>query len=285
MLRASLKSLFSRKLRLTLAIVAIVLGVSFLSGAFVLTDSLGARFERLFTSINQNVDVQVALNDDGQDEDPQPKLTQAQIDAMAALPGARSVSGDVSAIGVIPFDVEDGKPATTSGAPQIGGGVKGDDPFALVQLAEGSWPTADDQVVITRYTADQTHAANGDRLKIFLPEVNEAREFTITGIAVYDGDRDSLAGETLILFEEGFAQRTFYGQEGLFSGPCWPRATASPRSSCASRWRRSCRPGSRRRPASRRTRTRPTMCRRASPRSRRTSSARSRSWHCSSASS
>ncbi|MDQ7906428.1 ABC transporter permease [Phytohabitans sp. ZYX-F-186] len=218
MLRASLKSLFSRKLRLTLAIVAIVLGVSFLSGAFVLTDSLGARFERLFTSINQDVDVQVALSEDGQDEDPQPKLTQAQIDAMAALPGARAVSGDVSAIGVIPFDREDGKPATTSGAPQIGGGVKGDDPFALVQLADGRWPSTDDEVVITRYTADQTHSATGDRLKIFLPEVNEAREFTITGTAVYDGDRESLAGETLILFEEGFAQRTFYGQEGLFSG-------------------------------------------------------------------
>jgi putative ABC transport system permease protein len=34
-----LKSLLSRKLRLTLAVVAIVLGVAFLSGAFVLTDS------------------------------------------------------------------------------------------------------------------------------------------------------------------------------------------------------------------------------------------------------
>jgi putative ABC transport system permease protein len=218
MLRASLKSLFSRKLRLTLAIVAIVLGVSFLSGAFVLTDSLGARFERLFTSINQNVDVQVLLTDDGQDEDPLPKITQAQIDALAALPGARAVSGDVSAIGVIPFDREDGKPATTSGAPQIGGGVKGDDPFALVQLADGRWPSSDSEAVITRYTAEQTHAATGDRLKIFLPEVNEAREFTVTGTLVYDGERDSLAGETLILFEEGFAQRTFYGQEGLFSG-------------------------------------------------------------------
>ncbi|BCB91629.1 ABC transporter permease [Phytohabitans suffuscus] len=218
MLRASLKSLFSRKLRLTLAIVAIVLGVSFLSGAFVLTDSLGARFERLFTSINQNVDVQVALSDDGQDADPTPRITQAQIDAMAALPGARSVSGDVSAVGVIPFDREDGKPATTSGAPQIGGGVLGDDPFALVQLADGRWPSTDDEIVITRYTANQTHSATGDRLRVFLPEVNEAREFTITGTAVYDGDRDSLAGETLILFEEGFAQRTFYGQEGLFSG-------------------------------------------------------------------
>lgn len=218
MLRASLKSLFSRKLRLTLAIIAIVLGVSFLSGAFVLTDSLGARFERLFTSINQNVDVQVALSEEGQEEDPQPKLTQAQIEAMAALPGAAAVSGDVSAFGVVPFDLRDGKPATTSGAPQIGGGIKGDDPFALVQLADGRWPSADDEVVISRYTANQTHSNTGDRLKIFLPEVNEAREFTITGIVVYDGDRDSLAGETLILFEEGFAQRTFYGQEGLFSG-------------------------------------------------------------------
>lgn len=218
MLRASLKSLFSRKLRLTLAIVAIVLGVSFLSGAFVLTDSLGARFERLFTSINQNVDVQVALTDDGADEDPQPRLTQAQIDAMAALPGVRAVSGDVTALGVIPFDVQDGKPATTSGAPQIGGSRNSDDELALVDLADGRWPSSDSEVAITRYTAEQTHAKTGDRLKIFLPEVNEAREFTVTGIAVYDGDRESLAGETLILFEEGFAQRTFYGQEGLFSG-------------------------------------------------------------------
>jgi putative ABC transport system permease protein len=218
MLRASLKSLFSRKLRLTLAIVAIVLGVSFLSGAFVLTDSLGARFERLFTSVNQNVDVQVALTEDGQDQDPLPKITQAQLDAMAALPGTRAISGDVSALGVIPFDKQDGKPATTSGAPQIGGSRNSDDELALVDLADGRWPSSDTEVAITRYTADQTHSKTGDTLKIYLPEVNEAREFTVTGIAVYDGDRESLAGETLILFDEAFAQRTFYGQEGLFSG-------------------------------------------------------------------
>jgi putative ABC transport system permease protein len=127
---------------------------------------------------------------------------------MAALPGVRAVSGDVTALGVIPFDLQDGKPATTSGAPQIGGSRNSDDELALVDLADGRWPSSDSEVVITRYTAEQTHAKTGDRLKIFLPEVNEAREFTVTGIAVYDGDRESLAGETLILFEEGFAQRT-----------------------------------------------------------------------------
>ncbi|MEJ3750878.1 FtsX-like permease family protein [Actinomycetes bacterium KLBMP 9797] len=219
MLRASLKSLFSRKLRLTLAVVAIVLGVSFLSGAFVLTDSLGARFEQLFQSINQNVSVQVMPTDDAADQRPPPRLTQAQLDQLAGVPGVAGHSGDVSALGVVPFDVQDGKPVTTTGAPQIGGGTTtGDDPFALVEIAEGRRPSTDTEVAITRYTAEQAHAAVGDRLKVFLPVVNETREFTVTGVLAYSGGRDSLAGETLILFTEPFAQRTFYGAEGVYSG-------------------------------------------------------------------
>ena len=38
MLRATLKGMLSRKLRLTLSTLAVVLGVMFVSGAFVLTD-------------------------------------------------------------------------------------------------------------------------------------------------------------------------------------------------------------------------------------------------------
>lgn len=218
MLRASLKSLLSRKLRLTLAIVAIVLGVSFLSGAFVLSDSLTARFEKLLRSINQNVAVQVMPTEEAAEDDPRPLLTQQQVDALAQVPGVAAAQGDITALGVVPFDVRDGKPVTTQGAPQIGGGATGDDPFALVSLADGRWPTAETDVTISRYTAEQAHAAVGDRLKVYLPEVNEAREFTVAGIVVYEGDRDSLAGETLILFQEAFAQRTFYGAEGRFSG-------------------------------------------------------------------
>jgi putative ABC transport system permease protein len=219
MLRASLKGLFSRKLRLTLAVVAIVLGVSFLSGAFVLTDSLGARFERLFTSINENVDVQVALTEDAQDEDPQPRLTQQQFDQMKAVPGVSAATGDVSKIGVVPFDTRDGKPVTTSGAPQLGVGVTGEDnPLRLLQIADGRWPASAGEVVLSRYTAEQAHAKLGDRLKVFLPEVNQAREFSVVGVAVYSGDRDSLAGETLVGFTQAEAQQIFYGSTGLYSG-------------------------------------------------------------------
>ncbi len=48
MLRATLKSLLSRKLRLILSGLAVVLGVMFVSGAFVLTDTLGRSFNQLF---------------------------------------------------------------------------------------------------------------------------------------------------------------------------------------------------------------------------------------------
>src|SRR5687768_16288973 len=117
MLRASLRGLLSRKLRLTFAVVAIVLGVSFLSGAFVLTDSLGARFERLYSSINQTVDVQVTLPDDAENYHPQPRLTQRDLDRLAAVEGVDGVSVLVSALGVVPFDLRDGEPVRTSGTP------------------------------------------------------------------------------------------------------------------------------------------------------------------------
>ena len=53
MLRASLKSLFARKVRLVLTTIAIVLGVSFMAGTFVLTDTMNAAFDEVFASTVQ----------------------------------------------------------------------------------------------------------------------------------------------------------------------------------------------------------------------------------------
>ena len=59
MIRATFRSLTARKLRLVLSSLSIVLGVSFVSGAFVLTDSLGKVFDDLFTTISKNVAVDI----------------------------------------------------------------------------------------------------------------------------------------------------------------------------------------------------------------------------------
>ena len=46
----TLKNLFAKKLRLVLTSLAVVLGVAFMSGTFVLTDTLGSVFDNLFAT-------------------------------------------------------------------------------------------------------------------------------------------------------------------------------------------------------------------------------------------
>ncbi|MSO78969.1 MAG: hypothetical protein EXQ79_05125 [Acidimicrobiia bacterium] len=59
MLRVTIKNLFARKFRLVLTSIAVVLGVAFMAGTFVLTDTLGNVFDGLFADVNRGVDVAV----------------------------------------------------------------------------------------------------------------------------------------------------------------------------------------------------------------------------------
>ena len=59
MMRIALRSVLLHKLRLTLTAVAIILGVAFVSGTFVFTDSIKASFDDLFSDINSQVDFYV----------------------------------------------------------------------------------------------------------------------------------------------------------------------------------------------------------------------------------
>ncbi|HEX4433250.1 MAG TPA: ABC transporter permease, partial [Acidimicrobiales bacterium] len=55
----TIKGLLAHKLRLALTALAIVLGVTFIAGTFVLTDTLHNTFNTLFGNIYQSVDFQV----------------------------------------------------------------------------------------------------------------------------------------------------------------------------------------------------------------------------------
>lgn len=57
--RVALKNLLARKFRLVLTSVAVMLGVAFMAGTFVLTDTLGSVFDGLFADVNRGIDVAV----------------------------------------------------------------------------------------------------------------------------------------------------------------------------------------------------------------------------------
>ncbi|MFD0852372.1 hypothetical protein ACFQ07_09065, partial [Actinomadura adrarensis] len=59
MWRFTFRSLLAHKLRLALTGLAVVLGVGFVSGTYVLTDTINRTFDELFTQVTQGVDVAV----------------------------------------------------------------------------------------------------------------------------------------------------------------------------------------------------------------------------------
>jgi putative ABC transport system permease protein len=77
MRRATLKSLLAHKLRLALTATAVVLGVAFISGTLVLTDTLNATCTNLFGDAYRNVDVAVRAKSafgTGDDREPVPAV-------------------------------------------------------------------------------------------------------------------------------------------------------------------------------------------------------------------
>ena len=71
MLRATLKSLLARKLRLILSGLAVVLGVMFVAGAFVVTDTLSRSFDSVFADAYSQTDVGVSAK---------PKIAVSEMD-------------------------------------------------------------------------------------------------------------------------------------------------------------------------------------------------------------
>ena len=55
----TLRGLMAHKLRLALTAIAIVLGVTFVTGTFILTDTLHSTFTNLFDNVYQHVDFEV----------------------------------------------------------------------------------------------------------------------------------------------------------------------------------------------------------------------------------
>jgi putative ABC transport system permease protein len=206
--RAIWKSLLARKVRLLLTATAIVLGVGFMAGTYVLTDTLNAAFGDLFTQTTRGVDVQVqgvaAFNAEnsgpggggGQERAPVPE---AVASAVSRVAGVKTVIGNVQGYAQL-VDPATGKAITTGGAPTIGSSWT---PLAGLNLVEGAQPTGRDQVAIDAGTATAHNLKVGQSIRILFQ--GPPREFTISGI-VRIGSTDSLLGATLAVFDTATAQ-------------------------------------------------------------------------------
>ena len=214
MLRATVKSLLARKLRLVLTALAIVLGVGFTAGTFVLTDTALKSFDDLFGQVYANTDVVVQAHQafnptegggggggGGQELNPIPERL---LPSVRAVPGVRFAEGSVQSFAQI-IDPTTGKVIQSGGAPTIGSSWSPDlSPFTLEP--GGAAPVGPHEVVVDEGTATGHRLSVGEQIRVVT--TSGPGEYTITG-SVRFGSSNSLLGASFAIFDLPTAQRLF----------------------------------------------------------------------------
>ncbi|MGW5609678.1 ABC transporter permease [Streptomyces sp. NPDC003753] len=206
MFRTALRNVLAHKARLLMTVLAVMLGVAFVSGTLVFTNTISNAYQKSSAKGFDHVDVAIqpeSRNDTGDTVGKEPKLTQALLDKAAKVRGADSAVGVVS--GFTAVAGKDGK-LIGNGFQSQGGNYWGDkDPrYALVS---GHAPKGQDEVLIDSHTAQRAGFKVGDtaRLSIDGPVLTPR----IAGIFTTD-DGNVAAGGSLALFDTATAQRLFH---------------------------------------------------------------------------
>jgi putative ABC transport system permease protein len=212
MFKLTYKGLWAHKVRFMLTGLAVVLGVAFMAGTMILTDTMGKTFDGLIATSNDGIDVVVqrAAALDGEWVDARERVDAGVVDRIAQLDGVASVAGSVE--GFAQIERADGTTETSNGfGATVGVGWITDDELNPFTLADGEEPGAG-EVVIDRRTIDDEGWTLGDAVTVFGND--GAVELTLVGAATF-GELDGLPGSTLVAVETSAAQAMF-GEPGAF---------------------------------------------------------------------
>jgi putative ABC transport system permease protein len=169
MWKVVLQGLLAHKLRLALTALAIVLGVTFISGTFVLTDTLHNTFTTLFGHVYQNVDFEVRgkaaprRQQRGHRCDPQADPP-VDRDHGAASPASSTPTGSSPAT---PSSSHPTARPSATGAPRPSAVLRPRRQLSALHLSEGTAPTGARRGD-GRRTAQKYHFAVGDRVRVLL---------------------------------------------------------------------------------------------------------------------
>jgi putative ABC transport system permease protein len=210
MWRATLKGITAHKMRLLRTAVAIVLGVGFVAGTYILTDTMNAAFDSLFTQINKGTAVEVTsipqfkASTAGQDSGTPNRVPASLVETVQAVPGVNVAEGTIG--GYAQLVDKKGDAVTTGGAPTLGTSWTSDPEMNALTLRQGRAPTTSSEIAIDAGTASKHDFTLGQRVKVLLQ--GPPMEATIVGIVGF-GSTDNLGGATLVVFDTATAQKAF----------------------------------------------------------------------------
>jgi len=205
MFRVTLKNLAARKLRLLTTSLAVLLGVSFMAGTLVLTDTIGKTFDTLLADANNGTDAYVrgetAL--DGEFGEQRVRLDAATVETIRHIDGVAAAEGHIEAYAQLVDDDGNLIGNPDQGAPVMGGEWMTNDELNMFDLAEGRAPERDLEVVIDKGSAKAGHFAIGDTAKVLTKD--GPLDVLVVGLASFAGT-DSPGGAGVTMFTQEAAQ-------------------------------------------------------------------------------
>ena len=215
MTRFALKGMLGRKLRTILTAIAIVLGVTMVSGTYVLTDSIDQAFDSIFTDVREGSSVVIsgksAFDLSEGSGATAPAFDESLLEEVRKLDAVQAAEASVNTESAQLIG-DDGKAIVYGGAPNLGFSIAaGDSQFNPLTLVEGEWP-GPNEVVIDESTVDKEGFELGQDVGV--QAAGPVERLRVSGITRF-GSVSTIGGATLAGFDLPTAQRLFDRQGKL----------------------------------------------------------------------
>ncbi|MGQ0805345.1 MAG: ABC transporter permease [Actinomycetota bacterium] len=218
MWKATIRGILARRVRLALTALAVMLGVTFVSGTYVLTDTLRGSFGVVFDETLAGVDLVVRAQAADSDfasfgggflgTTQRNRVPDTVIEEVRGVDGVAAADGLVFGYAQFVRPGKDGKAIQNGILPTLGLSWMSLDGGGPLQLVDGPSrpPRAEGEIAMDAGTAREHGFEVGDRVRVLLQGPTE--EFEIVGLFCF-GDTCELGGLTFAAFDLVTAQRVF----------------------------------------------------------------------------
>ncbi|MFE9457417.1 ABC transporter permease [Streptomyces californicus] len=209
MFRTALRNVLAHKARLLMTVLAVMLGVAFVSGTLVFTDTLGNAFRNQSAKSYDNVAVSIETY--AGDDEKTPGIDDATLEKIRGLDGVASATGRVNGFAGVadPDGKLIGNGWSNTGA-NFAPGKDGKD--SQYVFTDGSGPTKNGTVALDEDTASKGKYRVGDPVRVATN--GPVKEYTLAGVFTTE-DGAVNAGGSLVLFDTATAQK-LYLKPGVF---------------------------------------------------------------------
>jgi putative ABC transport system permease protein len=206
MWKVTLKGILSKKVRFLLTGIAVMLGVAFISGTFVLTATISNTFDGLFSDIYQHTDAVVRAKEtfSGDFGGGRGTISATLLPEVRTAKGVDKADGQVQGLAIIVDKKGDALGSNGQGAPTFGFAYTPDRELSTIHVVEGRGPRTPNEVVIDKKSADDAGYRPGDTVPVVTK--TGRNDYRLTGIVKF-GTADSPLGATIAAFTPSTASR------------------------------------------------------------------------------